>query len=325
MIYIHKLFRIIILSLAVCILSCSNPECENAMNHAELLMESHPDSALSLLSDIDERNLSGKKQSARYALLKSMALDKNYVDTTSFEVLQPALDYYPDHGTPDEKLRTYYYQGRIFQNKGDMDNALKSFTKGMDIATSCTDSICIARTFVAEAIVYFAFHDFNRCMNDFLEAAHLYNAKSYKKQEFDCLVNAFNNAVLLEDRLRADSLYKVCNEFEYTENDELSQQLQSCNLTYVSVLGSLQEVKDYLDNLDENIIWSDYSILNLALAYNRLGENGKAFKLLEYLNNANIEYDTLKYQAVKVSVFKDLGNYKDALSTYQGNRIKNLR
>jgi len=315
--YIHKLFRFLFVLLAGCITSCSNHESEEVMNQAEILMEAHPDSALSLLSGIDINALSGKKQEARYALLKSMALDKNYVDTTSFDVLQPAIDYYLDNGTPDEKLRTYYYQGRIFQNLANLDSALWSFEKGIDMAKSCTDSLCIARTLVAEAIVYYAFHDLNQCMSIFLEAARLYNAQSYKEQEFDCLINAFNNSVILEDRMRADSLYKVCKEFEYVENDELFQQLQSCNLTYVSVFGSLQEVKDYVDNLDENIIWSDYSILNLALAYNKLGDNETAFKLLEYLNKTNIEYDTLKYQAAKVTIFKAMGNYKDALSTYE--------
>ena len=62
----------------------------------------------------------------------SMALDKNYIDTTTFDVLQPACDYYIEKGTPDDMLRTYYYRGRIFQKSGDHDNALNSFSKGLD-------------------------------------------------------------------------------------------------------------------------------------------------------------------------------------------------
>ena len=96
------------------------------MDMAENFLSSKPDSALTILESIPVTNIIGKKVAARYALLKSMALDKNYIDTTTFDVLQPAIDYYIKNGSPDEKLRTYYYQGRIYQNQGDDDSAMQS-------------------------------------------------------------------------------------------------------------------------------------------------------------------------------------------------------
>ena len=64
---------------------------------------------------------------AKHAVLLSMALDKNYIDKTDFEVLQPAIDYYEDNGSATDKLRTYFYQGRIYQNAGDNDSAMERF------------------------------------------------------------------------------------------------------------------------------------------------------------------------------------------------------
>lgn len=64
------------------------------MDMAENLMNTKPDSALTILENIPVTNIKGKEIAARYALLKSMALDKNYIDTTTFDVLQPAIDYY---------------------------------------------------------------------------------------------------------------------------------------------------------------------------------------------------------------------------------------
>ena len=61
-----------------------NKETEDKMNMADSLMSSRPDSALAILSKIDTTLLSSRELRARYALLKSMALDKNYIDTTSF-------------------------------------------------------------------------------------------------------------------------------------------------------------------------------------------------------------------------------------------------
>ena len=53
-----------------------------------------------------------------------MALDKNVIDRTEFGVLQPAVDYYADHGTATDQLRTYYYQGRIYVNASGLLPAL---------------------------------------------------------------------------------------------------------------------------------------------------------------------------------------------------------
>ena len=108
------------------------------LDMAENLMDSKPDSALTVLEGIPASKVKGKEVSARYALLKSMALDKNCIDTTTFDILQPAIDYYIKHGTPDEQLRTYYYQGRIYQNQGDDDSAMQSFMNGSDLGESIT-------------------------------------------------------------------------------------------------------------------------------------------------------------------------------------------
>ena len=75
------------------IMSCSGSRENEVFDTAESLMETHPDSALSILKGVDKSQLHSKAARARYALLMSMALDKNVIDTTTFDVLQPAIDY----------------------------------------------------------------------------------------------------------------------------------------------------------------------------------------------------------------------------------------
>lgn len=144
------------------------------MDAAEVLMETRPDSALSIINYIDVSALSTKSQKARYALLKSMALDKNYIDTTNFDVLQPAIDYYLKNGSPDEKLRTRYYQGRIYSNRNERDSALHAFIKGIDNAHGSHDSLTIARTRVALGLLYRTFYDIDSYSHNYLNAAHIY-------------------------------------------------------------------------------------------------------------------------------------------------------
>lgn len=108
---IGHFINIILLSLAVLTIgSCDrHGTAWNKMDKAENLMDTKPDSALVVLENIPSSSVNGKEAAARYALLKSIALDKNYIDTTTFDVLQPAIDYYVKNGTPDEQFRTYYY------------------------------------------------------------------------------------------------------------------------------------------------------------------------------------------------------------------------
>ena len=62
------------------------------MDIVEKLMNTKPDSALTILNSIHASGFKGK-DAARYVLLKSMALDKNCIDTTTFDILEPAIDY----------------------------------------------------------------------------------------------------------------------------------------------------------------------------------------------------------------------------------------
>ena len=104
-------------------------------------MNNHPDSALAVLRKINRSSLSSDKMKAKYALLMSQALDKNYIDTTSLDILQPAIDYYLRKGTADEKLRTYYYQGRIYQNRENNDSAMQSFMRGREYCGQASDTL----------------------------------------------------------------------------------------------------------------------------------------------------------------------------------------
>lgn len=153
---IHKIQNLIILLITIVVsVACDrNTPILEQMDMAENFLSSKPDSALTILESIPVTNIKGKKVAARYALLKSMALDKNYIDTTTFDVLQPAIDYYIKNGSSDEKLRTYYYQGRIYQNQGDDDSAMLSFLNGRDLKQVVTDSLLLAHTLVAQGTLY---------------------------------------------------------------------------------------------------------------------------------------------------------------------------
>ena len=59
---------------------------------AEAVMNEHPDSALNLLKGIAQSELQTQAHHARYALLYSQALDKNYIDLTNDSLINIAVD-----------------------------------------------------------------------------------------------------------------------------------------------------------------------------------------------------------------------------------------
>ena len=314
--HIWRILPILLISSILSIAGCRDASSvSRRLDAADSLMELRPGSSLIILDSIRTSDLNERGLKARYALLKSMALDKNYVDTTTFDVLQPAIDYYLKNGTPDEKLRTYYYQGRIYQNMNEQDSALRSFMRGLDIADACKDSLTIARMLVAQAAVYVGFYDFNASSECYLRAAAIWGSKHNKPYEFDCLTSALDGMNILSDKERADSLIKVLNGFGPMDEQQ-KLLLHTLKVTYVQIFGSKQELKQIIEDSQDSINYNVNGILNLAMAYGKLGDYDKAIRQLDYLDEVKVKYDTLKYLSVKYPILENLSRYKEALAVY---------
>ena len=79
------------------------------LKQAETCMNEYPDSALTILKSIVQTDLQSEEHRARYALLYSQALDKNYIDLTSDSLINIAVDYYKNRDDVKAKFLSYYY------------------------------------------------------------------------------------------------------------------------------------------------------------------------------------------------------------------------
>ena len=306
---------LMLLMLACTVISCSDNKNQYTLNCVESLIETSPDSAMTLLSSIDKQSLSGDKQKAQYALLMSMALDKNYIDTTTFDVLQPAIDYYLNYGSDNDKLRTHYYQGVILQNQGNRDDALNSYIKGLDFAHSATDSITIARTLVAIGCIYNELFDLESYISYSLKASNIYNSLSLKNQELDCLFKALNGAIILGKQSLGDSIINSVRHISSLDSISLKT-LNRLQLSYALKFGAINNVRELILEQEVNLS-SQNDVLNLALAYNKIGDESKAIQLLSFIKNSGQPYDTLRWLSISVPALEGLGDYKEALSLYK--------
>lgn len=314
--FLCRMIPVVLFSVILSLSGCGGSYVNGRLDIAESLMESRPDSALAVLDSINPSDLNGKSRKARYALLRSMALDKNYVDTTTFDVLQPAIDYYLNEGTPDEKLRTYYYQGRIYQNRNERDSALHSFMRGLDIANECQDSLTIARMLVVQGGLYKDFYDYVGSSENYLKAANIYRAKSLDYLEFDCLTSALNGMNILNNKERADSIIKILNRFDKLDKTQ-EQLLYNMKITYAIHFGSENDLKELIESNKDSMSYNINGILNLARAYGRLGDYQNAVLHLDYLDEVGVKYDTLKYLSIKYPILEGLGRYGEALEAYK--------
>ena len=206
-----KLHHIYLLGIILILASCTRHSQEwKILRDVETYIETHADSALVTLQGIQPENLANDEEKAKHALLLSMAMDKNYIDRTDFEVLQPAIDYYQDHGTADDKLRTLYYEGRIYMNKGDHASAIIRFNRALTQRGASDDIRTLARTHVAQANIYKALYQFDQSVEENKQAAELFKEAGLTHSYANCLIRLINDYNLLNDKKNAQRYIDIC-------------------------------------------------------------------------------------------------------------------
>ena len=157
-----KSIRLLTIYCCVCsfVLSCKNQGTRATLDDVTSYIQDAPDSALTVLRNIDERSLNTKVLLADYSLLLAAAVDKNYVDTSDVRIIQPAIDYYGrSHGNPDKRLKAFFYQGVLFYNGEEYDNAIVSFTRAEELVPESVDFLSIGLLYSRMSDTYNRVHN----------------------------------------------------------------------------------------------------------------------------------------------------------------------
>lgn len=299
------------------IFSCSeNSELEKQFASAESLMNNHPDSALAVLRKINRSSLSSDKMKAKYALLMSQALDKNYIDTTSLDILQPAIDYYLRKGTADEKLRTYYYQGRIYQNRENNDSAMQSFMRGREYCGQASDTLTMANLLVAQGTILYTTYKFDDFIKVNLEAAELYRESGRPDYEILSLANVLDGSILNGDKNLADSIMSIAQD-KINKNHELSSAIAPYILSYVVKFGTKEDVSSIMGYYNSVDSIDDSTKMSVGMAYCKIGDVFNAKRFLDAIPSTSEVRTTLKYLAIKSDVLEQSGDFAGALEAYR--------
>lgn len=317
MLYMKRFWAVTVL--IICLASCNNysKHWEN-LAQVESYIEEKSDTALLVLEQISVTELSGKEEKAKYALLYSMALDKNFIDKTNFEILQPAIDYYENNGNATDKLRTYYYQGRIYQNQGNDDKAMESFVFALSEGRESSDALTKARVLYTQGRIYSTIFEWDKCIDTYKRASEYFKQCGKNSSYINCIASIINVCTIVGNVEQAEHYITLG-----------LKELEGCSMSikgyfysnYITFLTSYKAdetgiihhtINQYINSIDLSLIdW-----LSIANAYLNLNEMDLAMDALDKYGNKSNMQQRVKYYALLADIQKQRKDYKQALDTY---------
>lgn len=309
---------IYILLLAFCVASCNRHSSEwEAVNRVETYIEEKPDSALAVLQDIDRNSLAGRAERAKYALLLSMAQDKNFIDKIDFETLQPAIDYYQHHGTATDKLRMRYYQGRIYTNRGDNANAMICFNRALHEGQESDDVLTKARTHFALANMYNVLYKKDRAIEENKNAAEYFKQAGRLDSYVNCLIRIINGYTVKSDWEEAERYLRMCRAMLDSVGIKGKRDFYANNLIYAVYNGEKEEIIPALTEYLENVPSETSDWLGIASAYSAINEDRKAYTAIQNYKLTTNARQNMRYYAILAQVYEAMNNPEKALDAYR--------
>lgn len=304
-----------VIILVICLVSCnSHSEHWQTLSQVESYIEEKPDSALVALEQINLSELSGKEEKAKHALLYSMALDKNFIDKTDFKVLQPAVGYYEDNGTATDKMRTYYYQGRIYQNMGNEAQAMTCFLEAIEQGKDTKDVLTKARLLVAQSNIYYSLMKWNKVCETNLMAAEYFFERNKINSYVNCLLRVIGGYIQNDDCVKAKEYLDKCYQHMESIPKSLRSEIYAVHLLYLIKIRQLNEIPLIVNRYTNDVSEKDIDILTLAVAYTHIGEHNKAENVISQVNNNILDTNQkLKLFATLIEIYKTKGDYKTAM------------
>ncbi|MBR4644453.1 MAG: hypothetical protein IKO73_04770 [Bacteroidaceae bacterium] len=134
----NNTFKIFLL-LAIIISGCSGSPMRRQLEAIDSLVDTHFDSALVLMEQIDVRSLS-RPNRMYLELLRGKAMNKAAVPFTTDSVMKQVVRYYDNHGSLNQRMLAHYVLGCAYRDLLSAPRALEEYQRAVDLAdTSSVD------------------------------------------------------------------------------------------------------------------------------------------------------------------------------------------
>ncbi len=307
---------ITVIILALSLVSCSqHSKHRETLAQVESYIEERPDSALTILQGMDKDELSGMEEKAKYALLLSMAMDKNYIDRTDFDVLQPAIDYYEDTDDKHHKMLAYYHLARIQFNNKEYSNSITNLLYAEDEAIDLGDDFHLGLIYRQFGDIYSMIYNGTESLN-YSQKSYEHFKKSGREEYSDWalwdIARAYHNCKDFDASIRTANEMIERGSLQHNET-LITAGLKLIGLSYFAS-GQFDKSIDIYNQIIVDfpsfMTAEDYS--NLGSSYIRVGNIDKARYYMDIVCSVD---STLKWLPYTVS--KSTGDYKSAVEALE--------
>ena len=291
-------------------------------------MVEHPDSALSVLQDIDTAMLQSVEDKALYALLYTQAEDKNYIDNTDDSKIRISVDYYKNTDDKYHKMLSYYYLARIQFNNKEYSNSITSLLHAEDAAVDLGDDFHLGLIYRQFGDIYSVVYNGTESLNYSLKSYEHFT-KSGKEDYSDWalwdIARSHFNCKDFESSIRTSN--KMI-ELGHLRNNEtlIADGLKLLGMSYYASGQYHKSIDAYsrvITDYPSSMTAEDYS--NLGSSHHRAGNIDSARYYMNIVSKTDSSLRWLPY-----TVSKSIGDYKSAIEAleheyeYQDQIIKTI-
>lgn len=284
---------------------------------AETCMNEYPDSALTILKSIGQAELQSEEHRARYALLYSQALDKNYIDKTNDSLINIAVDYYRQTDEVRSKFLSYYYKGRIHRNAGENPEAMLAFMEAEQLVNALGDDYYAGLLYQWIAAIYKSYMDYPKAMEYAEQSIDRYTRAGKNRHRLWALINKSGLfRTMNEDAESIRLMEALLPEVEATNDLELFSGCLSELILGCMDENRLADARKYYDRYVQKInpMTKNTALLaRIAQLYAYEGSFSEAQRFLEAAwDKANVRTDSIILYVTSSLIHRKQGNDRQA-------------
>ncbi len=307
----------------------TNVDVQQYLDSAEELMIDRPDSALSILENINVEQMSTCGDRARYALLYTQAKDKNFIDETDVNLISEAKEYYEDSNDIKAKFLSLYYYGRILCNNGNHLDAIIVYTQAESLLEIFKNYYYAGLLYSAIGNVYRSYYDYDKCLGAYLSAYKYYALSELESHMAYALLDIGIAYWNLEDTILADEYINNALQLALNIGDTHLERICYENLVILyDSKGDIENCRYIIDKLNQNFDKDLFSpaCLGAIASYYADTHNFKLADscLMNAWNNARCETDSVSLFFQSANIMKTMGRSDNAWQYFgEGIKIQN--
>ena len=315
-----RIKNILLIITAIVIVSCNGggkSETYRLLEDVESYMWDRPDSALQIVTSIDESDLTTKELKAKRDLFKWYLVMKATNETPEASLLLSAYDCFTSKGPSSERFLSYLFKGIDYMLSKDYESAMKELVKAEeDSEYASTYLLGILHSY--KAVIHKSYYDYPATISENILAAEKF-LEAGSQRQYLIMIEDIADCYIMNDDIENASSYLDIGE-QYLKHGTLLDVhfFYICKAKVISSRDGVGQCADFLDQyLAENTEASWFFWRIIANMYDSAGRYDKALECIEKEALYNDITRDPNYYAVLAMVKKSLKDYKGSTEAYE--------